>query len=50
MVCLIFNKLRDYHNLEDLWLISAYIPCITNLHLANPTKYPKLFNHLNDVH
>ena len=37
-------------NLEDLWLMSAYMLYVANLHLANPQKYSKLVDHLNDIH
>lgn len=37
-------------NLEDLWLMSAYMLYVANLHLANPQKYSKLVDHLNDAH
>lgn len=37
-------------NLEDLWLMSAYMLYVANLHLANPRKYSKLVDHLNDAH
>lgn len=37
-------------NLEDLWLMSAYMLYVANSHLANPKKYSKLVDHLNDAH